>query len=376
MKYADYPTFHEIASPRPWADLSKEKQATALQLSLRQKSGEPFWFNLTPGLLKLLSQVDEFQGYFKLRPTSRVRSTAQETVGLKAEAYHSSRIEGAVTSLELAFKAMDSGQKSFPDESLQMIQNNKRGIAYLWQNSKKAISHKLICRLHEILVYHTHLDRPITVGAYRQGSIYVVDGYGRVIYEGPPARHVPKMMDAFVEWANHAHPGVHPFLKSAIAHYYFVHVHPFDDGNGRSTRALANLLLFKDGYALTKLIAPSMYIERHRSAYYQSLQDVRAHFGDLTYFLIYIAEAFVSELGRVKSELEKPSAAGVAADLNPRQVKALRYMQRQCLPMTTRLYVKLNRCSDEIARRDFNRLLAQGVLKAEGEGRSRRYRLA
>ena len=372
MKYLDYPCIHELGAKQSLKQLLAEHHKTAQELFLTQKSGVPLWFNLTPGLLRLLSTIDEYQGFLRLQNLPKKLISSEMGLPTRSEAYYSSRIEGAVTSIDEAFGHMDSKQNSFADESMQMIQNNKRGIDFLWKNSAKAIDHKLMHALHKLLVFNTHKERPITVGAYRKGTIYVVNGRGEIIYEGPKFEMVPQLMDDYIKWVNNTHGSIHPFVKSAVAHFYFVHVHPYDDGNGRSTRALAHLVLYKDGYDITKLIAPSLYIEKHRSDYYRAIQDVRAHEGDLTYFLIYIAQAFVSEMGRLVASLSSPSSGWQA---NARQAKALAYARKQQQPLTTQVYMKINRCSDELARRDFNGMLEAGVLVAQGQGRARKYTL-
>ena len=132
--------------------------------------------------------------------------------------------------------------------------------SFFWSNSKLANSWRLSS---QILVRNTHKKRPITVGQYRKGPIYVVDGQGQAVYEGPPASEVKRMMDSFIQWMNSASE-IHPLIKAALVHLYFVHVHPFDDGNGRSARALSNLHLMKEDYQFINFLAPSDYFDHHR----------------------------------------------------------------------------------------------------------------
>jgi Fic family protein len=116
-----------------------------------------------------------------------------------------------------------------------------------------------------------------------------------------------------------------------------------------------------------------MYIEQHRSDYYRAIQDVRGHEGDLTYFLIYIIQAFAAEMERLLQSLTKTALLPTA--INPRQRKAIAYARKHRQALTTQLYMRLCHCSDEMARRDFNQLIETGALLARGQGRGRKYLL-
>lgn len=114
------------------------------------------------------------------------------------------------------------------------------------------------------------------MGAYRQGPIYVVNGQGQVVYEGPLASDVPLMMDAYIRWLNST-TEIHPLIQGALTHLYFVQVHPFDDGNGRSARALSNLYLMKRDYHFINFLSPSDFFDHHRGKYYKAIQNTEAH---------------------------------------------------------------------------------------------------
>ena len=366
---------------KTWTALERERAEKAQAVGLPAKNGKPFWMVLVPEVLSLISAISQDKGFLSSLKLSSVSVLALSTSALKQEAYYSSRIEGAVTSLEAALRNMDRKKKDFADESMQMIYNNKLALEFMHKHKADPFTHERIHGLHKILVYNTHKDRPITVGQYRKGPIYVVDGHGRVVYEGPPAGEVPGMMDRFMEWMNRE-TGIHPLVNAALVHLYFVHVHPFDDGNGRSARALSNLYLEKQGYGFINLLAPSDYFEHHKAAYYKSIQAAEEHSYDATYFVLYYLEALKDQLVRVKAQLEKEGkikdikqvlGQTTWARLAKKHVKALRWMMESGEWITTRKYCKLNRCSDETARKDFIHLMKLGLLTAEGSGRSTAY---
>lgn len=379
-----YPTKLQVLhqfNQNEWLRIEKERFQKSQETPLLAKSGKPFWLVLIPEILSLLSEIAQDRGFLSSLKFPQSYSRVRSEEALKKEAYYSSRIEGAVTSLEAAFRNMSKKTKNFTDESMQMIYNNKLALEFMHKHKQEPFSHTIIKELHKILIYNTHKNRPITVGQYRKGPIYVVDGRSQVVYQGPPPEKAVAMMDQFVEWINRK-PGIHPLVDAALVHLYFVHVHPFDDGNGRSARALSNLYLEKNGYDFINFLSPSDYFEHHKAAYYQSIQSAEAHGYDATYFILYYLEALKDQMSRIQSEIQKEKkikdikevlGKNNWAKLNKRQVKALRLMMGSGEWISTRKYCKLNHCSDETARKDFLQLKNLGLLKTQGSGRSTQY---
>lgn len=368
--------------PEKWGAVEEDRLHKANRLDLLDKKSKPFWFVLPPALLELISEIERNRGFLaslKL-PKKFLDRLAAETE--KKEAYYSSHIEGAVTSLEIALLHLNKpSRKDYGDESLQMIVNNRDALEYIRAQSSKSFSHKMIYELHKILVRNTHKKRPITVGAYRKGPIYVVDGQGQVVYEGPPASDVVPMMDSYIQWVNKT-AEIHPLIKAALVHLYFVHVHPFDDGNGRSARALSNLYLMKQAYPFINFLAPSDYFDHHRGEYYRAIQNAETHDSDATFFILYYLKALSEQLENVQDEIQKEKkvkdirnllSQKILAKIDKKQVKALQWMLEHPEAMTTKRYCKLGQCSDETARKDFNRLLEAGLIEKIGRGRTTGY---
>jgi len=368
--------------PEKWREIEKDRRHKADTLGLLDKKGKPFWFVLSPDLLNLISEIERNRGFLtslKL-PKKFLDRLASETE--KKEAYYSSHIEGAVTSLEVALLHLNKpSRKDYGDESLQMIVNNRDALEYIRKQNTNPFSHEMICELHKVLLRNTHKKRSITIGEYRKGPIYVVDGQGQVIYEGPPAPDVMRMMNSYVQWINNASE-VHSLIKAAFVHLYFVHIHPFDDGNGRSARALSNLYLMKQDYQFINFLAPSDYFDHHRGEYYRAIQNAEAHDSDATFFILYYLMALAEQLKNVQSEIEKETKVKDIRDLlsqkdqaklDKKQIKALQWMLEHPGKMTTKKYCKLGQCSDETARKDFNRLLEAGLIQKIGDGRTTGY---
>ncbi len=112
-------------------------------------------------------------------------------------------------------------------------------------------------------------------------------------------------MTELVHWLNNERT-IHPVLISGIAQFQLVHIHPFLDGNGRTSRLLSTLCLYRNGYDFKRLFSISEYYDRDRSAFYQAIQQVREHNMDLTGWLEYFIEGWQPSLLRSKIAENRP----------------------------------------------------------------------
>lgn len=229
----------------------------------------------------------------------------------------------------------------------------------------------------------------IRVGDWRDdnsGPMQVVSGpigRERVHYEAPAAERVDIEMQAFLEWFN-AGPAVDPVIKAGIAHFWFVTIHPFDDGNGRIARAITDMALARSDKSTQRFYSMSARIRVDRRAYYDRLEASQKSDLDITgwlsWFLDCLERAFEDADVTLASVLAKArfwERHGLAA-LNGRQIRIL----NQLLDgfegkLTNAKYAKLAKTSSDTALRDLNDLVARGVLgRASAGGRGTSYYLA
>lgn len=226
----------------------------------------------------------------------------------------------------------------------------------------------------------------IRVGAWRDdsaGPMQVVSGpYGRerVHYSAPPAMRVGAEMDAFLAWFN-APLATDPVIKAALAHLWFVTVHPFEDGNGRIARAIADLALARSEGSPQRFYSMSAQIRTERTTYYEQLERTQRGGTDVTDWLIW----FLACLGRAIHGAEGVLAAVVAKArfwegtaalaLNARQIKLLnRLLDGFEGKLTSSKWATIAGCSQDTANRDIAALINLGLLrKGEGGGRSTHY---
>lgn len=216
------------------------------------------------------------------------------------------------------------------------------------------------------------------------GPMQVVSGRTeqKVHYVAPPADRVAAEMQAFLDWFN-APDHIDPTLKAAMAHLWFVIIHPFDDGNGRIGRAVSDLLLTRSEHGRGRFYSMSAQIMAERKSYYEILETVGRGGVDvtrwMTWFLSCLGRAVAGADGIMSAVLRKDrfwkGHAGKA--LNKRQIKVIdRLLDGFDGKLTTVKWTKLAKCSRNTASSDINGLIRAGILRrSEAGGRSAHYEL-
>jgi Fic family protein len=231
--------------------------------------------------------------------------------------------------------------------------------------------------------------RKINAGAWRtdaSGPMRIVSGpFGKVKvhYEAPAASLIERDMSAFLAWANDADDKTDAVLRAALAHFWFVTIHPFDEGNGRIARAIADWALARSEGSSQRFYSMSAQIRRERNDYYEILERTQKGTLDVTPWM----EWFLGCLGRAFEGTETTLAAVLRkarfwesharATLNERQRAILnRLLDGFIGKLTTTKWATLTKSSHDTALRDIQALIEQGILKKDtGGGRSTSYSL-
>ncbi|MGE0423411.1 MAG: Fic family protein [Reyranellaceae bacterium] len=270
----------------------------------------------------------------------------------------------------------------------------ERGIAEMmvdvYRTFEAPLTRKVLFRWHEMLLGG---DRTVgIVGGYRRHAepMQVVSGpdYKRTVhFEAPPSSRVIAEMKAFVQWFNDTGPNgrqpLAPLTRASLAHLYFASIHPFEDGNGRIARVIAEKALAQ-ALGRPSLVALSYTIERGRKRYYAALERNNKG-GDITdwmtYFASTILEAQANTLRRVEFFLAKTKFYDrLRGALNPRQEKAVGRMFREGIDgfkggMSAEKYIAITEASRATATRDLLDMVAKGALTRTGALRHTRYHL-
>lgn len=230
----------------------------------------------------------------------------------------------------------------------------------------------------------------LRVGEWRDdagGRMEIVSGafgHEKVHYVAPPADRLEIEMAAFLEWFNDSYEQ-DPLIKAAIAHLWFVAIHPFGDGNGRITRAIADMTLAQSGRGAQRLYSMSAAIERSRIGYYEALQSITSKESlDITAWVEWFLDRLGNAVGEALSTLDNVMLkndfwhAHAASDLNSRQAKVINRLLEGNFQgkLTSTKWAKLTNASQDTASRDIADLIAKGILRrGEAGGRSTAYEL-
>jgi Fic family protein len=228
----------------------------------------------------------------------------------------------------------------------------------------------------------------IIVGDWRDdqlGRMQVISGavgHERIYYEAPRAEKVPADMRAFLQWFN-TQEKIDPVFKAGVAHLWFVTIHPFDDGNGRIARAIADMQLARSDGSAQRFYSMSAQIRQERKAYYDILEATQKGDLDITAWLAW----FIDCLGRAVDGAENVLAGvlrksrfwekHVATMLNQRQRNMLnRLLDGFEGKLTSTKWARIEKCSQDTASRDINDLLERGIFaRDKAGGRSTSYSL-
>jgi len=226
----------------------------------------------------------------------------------------------------------------------------------------------------------------IEVGQYRTGEMQVVSGaYGKqkVHFEAIKPKRVKAEMTAFLNWLNHDNT-LDPVLKAAIAHFWFIIIHPFDDGNGRIVRAITDMFLARAEGSGERFYSMSNQILTERKKYYTILQKVQHSSGDITewmdWFLHCLKNAMLSTQNTTQKVLRKAQFWKIheKTPINERQRLLLNKLFDGFEgKLQTSKWAKIARTSTDTALRDIKDLVSKGILKQTADGgRNASYELA
>lgn len=261
------------------------------------------------------------------------------------------------------------------------------------RNASKPLTRERLLGWHETLfpTGRSNLQR-IAVGRYRDdaaGAMQVVSGaLSRrpvVHFEAPPAARVPGEIKALLEWVRGPARKLDGLVASGLSHLWFVTIHPFDDGNGRLARALADLVLARADGLTQRFWSMSAQIERERGDYYRELERAQRGGLDVTGWLEWFIGCFERSVGLASSTLSRVRmksafwlAMASSRPLSERQQKMLhKLLEQDELTLTVKQWAMACRCSVDTAQRDIADLATRGVLtRNEGGSLKTSYRFS
>jgi len=341
---------------------------------------------ITPELLKLLSEIDEFKGAWRALGTlAPERLNALRHVATIESIGSSTRIEGSrLTDREVEQLLSNLEIKAFDSRDEQEVAGYAETMELVFRAFEDIpITENHLRQLHRDLLGYSQKDERHR-GEYKKLSNNVVafDSDGKmvgVVFETASPFDTPRRMAELVEWLKLARElgRLHPLLIVAVFTVTFLAIHPFQDGNGRLSRILTTLLLLQAGYVYVPYSSLESVIEQSKDGYYlalrQTQQSLQSATPDWQPWLLFFLRALQQQKRRLAGKVEREKAA--LAALPELAVKILDYV-RDHGRVTTRDMVRELGASPNTLKTTFGNLVKKGLLVRHGGGRSIWYRLS
>jgi Fic family protein len=350
--------------------------------------------NVENTLFTFANKTGHVTGILKALPENEKMETIIDM--MVAEALKTSEIEGEYLSRKDVMSSVKNNLGI--NEKPEQIKDKKAGgvgklMADVRKTYKEPLSEKKLFAWHKMLLPDS---KGINTGAWRKHSdpMQVVSGplwQPKVHYEAPPSERVPIEMERFIEWFNDTAPGgkkeiKKPPVRSAIAHLYFESIHPFEDGNGRIGRAIAEKAL-SQGIGRPVLLSLSKTIEANRKNYYNALGQAQKS-NEITswvnYFVSIILKAQITAEEQIDFTLKKVKFFDrFRAMFNDRQLTVVKRMLEEGTAgfeggMNAKKYISITKTSKATATRDLQDLIEKGIFIPLGKsgGRSTSYQVS
>lgn len=224
----------------------------------------------------------------------------------------------------------------------------------------------------------------IKTAAWRDDAMQVTSGpMGKetVHFEAPSADKVPAEMRTFLDWFN-SNQDIDPVLKAAFAHLWFVTIHPFDDGNGRITRAITDMQLARADQSKQRFYSMSAQIQAERNKYYDILESTQKGDLDITEWLEWFLDCLLHSMAQTDETISLTLKrvqfweTHRTTEFNARQQKILQLLLDDFFgKLTVSKFAKITKVSTDTSLRDIQDLMSKGIIEQEGSGRSTSYKL-
>jgi Fic family protein len=386
LRHLDPP--HGLSSEEWWLGIKLGRGSVLRSLPLLDLDGRAFSYGTPDSVQRLLHYVDQHcAGEVAMAEVVASDDQARHHYllnSLMEEAIRSSQLEGATTTRAVAKELLRTGREPV-DRSERMILNNYRALGFMREEIGSKLTPAAVLELHRILTEGT-LDDPAAAGRLQEPGeerIAVVDALdGSVMHTPPPSEQLPERLQALCDFANRgdeeSESFLHPVLRAILLHFWLAYDHPFQDGNGRTARALFYWHMRRNGYWLAEYLSISRILREAPAQYSRAFLLTETDGGDTTYFLLHQLETIkraVEELhvylnDKASEIREVERLIDSAEGLNHRQLAllgdAIRHPDRS---YGFQVHAADHRVTHETARNDLLQLHERGLLRRRREGR-------
>jgi Fic family protein len=392
----DYLHWDKLRHVAPPGDLGHEEWWLLVKLareplfrpiSLTDSTGRPFVYCVPDLVFRQLHHVDQrCSGEIAMSEVVTADDQARQHYlvnSLMEEAIRSSQLEGATTSRRVAKALLRSGRRP-KDRSERMILNNYRALQFMREGIGDTLTPEAVLELQRIITEGT-LDNPDAAGRLQRPNEERVAVYdrsdGSLIHMPPPAEQLPARLRAMCDFANEdSDPDrfIHPVVRAILLHFWLAYDHPFEDGNGRTARALFYWYMRTRQYWLVEYLSISEILRKAPSQYAKAFVLTETDSRDTTHFIVYqlrVIQRAVDELHaylrrKVREVRDVESLLKGSRDFNHRQLALLSHALRTPeTSFTFQSHSASHGVTHETARNDLLPLVRRGLLDQRRLGR-------
>jgi Fic family protein len=363
-----------------WDRIEIMRNDSAIEIPIKDMKGNKLHYVHT---IETDNNLKSVTGLVGKNITDMLSSDVKDSILLDSlidEAFGSSVIEGAYSTRRRAREIIK--QNIPPDnKSERMILNNYRALVYAIENMDGYFSHEYIYNIWRILIEGTVEDDDVTE-IYGDDGVYVKRN-NEMVYEEPDWRLGYGMLDNLVEYANRP-TGINPIINAFILHYYFVYIHPFFDGNGRTARVLMNIYLLKNGYEFSKYFSISKVLPERREKYYSTIKDCEDGDSDITYFIDFYSNLLLEAVNDIGEKHRVQYSRSVVERLleennlflNDRQMRTIKSSFKNTNKhLDLNDYRKRHKVTYETSRKDMACMVELGIYRRIKTGKKYVYKL-
>lgn len=338
-------------------------------------------FTITNATTAALTVIERARGFLEAATLSEEWIKRMSQRALLLEAHHTTHIEGTQLTLDQAARlwAGESVEGANLDDVRELLNyRDAFNLVAEYLGSGEPITEALMREIHKRLVEGVR-GGAAQPGQYRAIQNFVVSSRTReIIYTPPPPEQVAPLMRELVEWLR-ADSNIHPVLVAGIAQFQLVHIHPFVDGNGRTSRLLSTLCLYRSGYDFKRLFTLSEFYDRDRAAFYRALQSVREQNMDLTGWVEFFVQGLATQMSEVKQRGELVIRRDVLVrmyGLNERQAVVLEALMAGGSLGIEQIEALVPGVTRRTLQRDLRGMVDAQIAVGEGAARATRYSLS
>lgn len=346
-------------------------------------------YTITNKILKDIGAIEAAKEVVDNAPLVPYFEKKFKTDAIIRTVHHGTHIEGNDLTLSQTKQVLEGEQITARERDIQEVINYRQATGLLEEFATKRGGYETSMLLD---IYRETVRKIVPdekLGIRKTQVIVREEGTGRIVFQPPPAIRVEYLLKDFFEWLNSFESRqIHPVLVAGIVHYVLVAIHAFVEGNGRSSRAMATLVLLREGYDIKQLFSLEEHFDNDLRGYYgalalvdQSAEEINDR--TLTPWLEYFTQSVATEFTKIKEQIRKLSIdsklklkIGQQIALSERQIKLIEYLSEFHSAGMKELRSIIPMVSEDTILRDVKNLLDNKIIKKKGSTKAARYYLA